>query len=309
MDTLAYPTVRVELPPLLSSAETLIDSSHVRCAVFVSQFSMGGHRELWWIEEDDGGRRKVTVTFQSPLPALNKGRSPGETPEDHRKNETYYSHYWPDDPHDYDGSKRGFLQRRNNARNTFADRKLGVKGGLVGILDKLRDHPELGPSPPPFDLKPPGAFDPPAPVPEGTGRTVPVAPARGAAVMGGQAPVAPKPLSKASSSSAARVGRAVRQATQHCPDLLQPGAKFQRKGQTYEIDCHDRMQSTTVKQYYHLKQDGKPLNSSYERNSHWVVLEQPTRPTEESLLGFVSSVLDGETMKLWDNEKVRLPRN
>lgn len=206
---------------------------------------MGGHRELWWIEEDDGGSRKVTVTFQSPLPALNKGRSPGETPEDHRKNETYYSHYWPDDPHDYVGSKRGFPQRRNNARNTFADRKLGVKGGLVGILDKLRDHPELGPSPPPFDLKPPGAFDPPAPVPEGTGRTVPVAPARGAAVMGGQAPVAPKPLSKASSSSAARVGRAVRQATQHCPDLLQPGAKFQRKGQTYEIDCHDRMQSTT----------------------------------------------------------------
>ena len=85
---------RVSDGPLGRSCRALRPSSTrhtVRCAVFVSQFSMSGHMELWWIEEDDGGRRKVTVTFQSPLPALNKGRSPGETPEDHRKNETYYS--------------------------------------------------------------------------------------------------------------------------------------------------------------------------------------------------------------------------
>ena len=58
------------------------------------------------------------------------------------------------------------------------------------------------------------------------------------------APVVPEPSSKASSSSAAPVGRAVRQATQQttrslCSDILQPATKFQRKGQTYEIHCHD----------------------------------------------------------------------
>ena len=122
------------------------------------------------------------------------------------------------------------------------------------------------------------------------------------------APVVPEPLSKASSSSAAPVGRAVQQATPQatrslCSDILQPATKFQRKGQTYEIHCHDSMQSTPARQYYYVKLDGRLLGSSYERDSHWIVAEQPTGPTEEELLGFVSNVMDWRMINVWDDEK------
>ena len=64
------------------------------------------------------------------------------------------------------------------------------------------------------------------------------------------------------------------------------------------------MQSTSAKQFYHLKKDGKLLTpgASYERSSQWVVLEQPTSQTEESLLGCVSSVLDGNDTAGWVEE-------
>ena len=87
-------------------------------------------------------------------------------------------------------------------------------------------------------------------------------------------------------------------------EILQPATKFQWKGQTYEIDRHDSMQSTPAKQYYHLRRDGKPLGSSYARDHHWIVAEQPTSLLEESLLGFVSKVMDWRTMNSWDDEKV-----
>lgn len=92
-------------------------------------------------------------------------------------------------------------------------------------------------------------------------------------------------------------------------ELLQPTSTFRWMGETYEIVSRDHMQSTAAKQYYHLKQGGKVLHSSYERNSQWVVLEQPTSPTEESWLGCVSSVLDGKTINSWDDEKVCRQRN
>ena len=87
-------------------------------------------------------------------------------------------------------------------------------------------------------------------------------------------------------------------------EILQPATKFQWKGQTYEIDRHDSMQSTPAKQYYHLRRDGKPLGSSYARDHHWIVAEQPTSLLEESLLGFVSKVMDWRTINSWDDEKV-----
>ena len=92
-------------------------------------------------------------------------------------------------------------------------------------------------------------------------------------------------------------------------ELLQPRSTFQWRGETYEIKSRDPMQSTPAKQFYHLKKDGKLLNSSYERSSQWIVLEQPTSQTEESLLGCVSSVLDGKTINSWDAEKVCRQRN
>ena len=87
-------------------------------------------------------------------------------------------------------------------------------------------------------------------------------------------------------------------------EILQPATKFQWKGQTYEIDRHDSMQSTPAKQYYHLRRDGKPLGSSYARDHHWIVAEQPTSLLEEDLLGFVSKVMDWRTINSWDDEKV-----
>ena len=87
-------------------------------------------------------------------------------------------------------------------------------------------------------------------------------------------------------------------------EILQPATKFQWKGQTYEIDRHDSMQSTPAKQYYRLRRDGKPLGSSYARDRHWIVAEQPTSLLEESLLGFVSKVMDWRTINSWDDEKV-----
>ena len=87
-------------------------------------------------------------------------------------------------------------------------------------------------------------------------------------------------------------------------EILQPATKFQWKGQTYEIDRHDSMQSTPAKQYYHLRRDGKPLGSSYARDRHWIVAEQPTSLLEESLLGFVSTVVDWGTIGAWGDETV-----
>ena len=87
-------------------------------------------------------------------------------------------------------------------------------------------------------------------------------------------------------------------------EILRPGTRFQWKGLTYEIDRHDPMQSTPAKQYYHLRRDGKPLGSSYARDHHWIVAEQPTSLLEESLLGFVSKVMDWRTINSWDDEKV-----
>ena len=123
------------------------------------------------------------------------------------------------------------------------------------------------------------------------------------------APVVPKPLSKASSSSAAPVGRATHGSRSLCSEILQPATKFQRKGQTYEIHCHDSMQSTSARQYYYLKLDGRLLGSSYERDSHWIVAEQPTSPMEEDLLGFVSNVMDWRMINIWDDEKACRQRN
>ena len=45
-------------------------------------------------------------------------------------------------------------------------------------------------------------------------------------------------------------------------EILPPGTRFQWKGRAYEIDRHDRMQSTAAKQYYHLRRDGESLGSS-----------------------------------------------
>ena len=88
-------------------------------------------------------------------------------------------------------------------------------------------------------------------------------------------------------------------------ETLQPGTRFQWKGQTYEIDRHDPVQSTPKTQYYHLKNgDGKPLGSSYARDRHWIVAEPPTSRLEEALLGFVSTVVDWETIGAWSNETV-----
>ena len=88
-------------------------------------------------------------------------------------------------------------------------------------------------------------------------------------------------------------------------EILRPGTRFQWKGLTYEIDRHDPMQSTPAKQYYHLKNgDGKPLGSSYARDRHWIVAEPPTSRLEEALLGFVSTVVDWETIGAWSNETV-----
>ena len=88
-------------------------------------------------------------------------------------------------------------------------------------------------------------------------------------------------------------------------EILPPGTKFQWKGRTYEIDRHDRMQSTPAKQYYHLRRDGKPLGSSYARDRHWIVEAPPTSRLEESLLGFASTVADWETIGAWGDETVR----
>ena len=88
-------------------------------------------------------------------------------------------------------------------------------------------------------------------------------------------------------------------------ETLQPGTRFQWKGQTYEIDRHDPVQSTPKTQYYHLKNgDGKPLGSSYARDRHWIVAEPPTSRLEEALLGFVSTVVDWETIGAWSYETV-----
>ena len=87
-------------------------------------------------------------------------------------------------------------------------------------------------------------------------------------------------------------------------EILRPGTRFQWKGRTYEIDRHDRMQSTPAKQYYHLRRDGKPLGSSYARDRHWIVAEPPTSRLEESLLGFVSTVVDWGTIGAWGDETV-----
>ena len=89
-------------------------------------------------------------------------------------------------------------------------------------------------------------------------------------------------------------------------EILRPGTRFQWKGLTYEIDRHDPMQSTPAKQYYHLKNgDGKPLGSSYARDTHWALAEPPTSSRlEESLLGFASTVVDWETIGAWSYETV-----
>ena len=106
--------------------------------------------------------------------------------------------------------------------------------------------------------------------------------------------------SKSSSKSSKRARLANPEA-----ETLQPGTRFQWKGETYEIDRHDRMQSTPSKQYYHLKNgDGKPVGSSYARDRHWIVAEPPTSRLEEALLGFVSTVVDWETIGAWSNETV-----
>ena len=106
--------------------------------------------------------------------------------------------------------------------------------------------------------------------------------------------------SKSSSKSSKRARLANPEA-----ETLQPGTRFQWKGQTYEIDRHDPVQSTPKTQYYHLKNgDGKPLGSSYARDRHWIVAEPPTSRLEESLLGFASTVVDWETIGAWSNETV-----
>ena len=106
--------------------------------------------------------------------------------------------------------------------------------------------------------------------------------------------------SKSSSKSSKRARLANPEA-----ETLQPGTRFQWKGQTYEIDRHDPVQSTPKTQYYHLKNgDGKPLGSSYARDRHWIVAEPPTSRLEEALLGFVSTVVDWETIGAWSNETV-----
>ena len=87
-------------------------------------------------------------------------------------------------------------------------------------------------------------------------------------------------------------------------EILPPGTRFQWKGRAYEIDRHDRMQSTAAKQYYHLRRDGEPLGSSYARDRHWVVEAPPTSRLEESLLGFASTVVDWETIGAWGDETV-----
>ena len=106
--------------------------------------------------------------------------------------------------------------------------------------------------------------------------------------------------SKSSSKSSKRARLANPEA-----EILRPGTRFQWKGLTYEIDRHDPVQSTPKTQYYHLKNgDGKPLGSSYARDRHWIVAEPPTSRLEEALLGFVSTVVDWETIGAWSNETV-----
>ena len=111
------------------------------------------HRPLWWTETTEGGRRKITITFMSPIPGKHNG--------------TYTATYWVDDAADYGDGKRGYPQRQNMNRNALLTRKCGIKGGERGAGAYLSEHPGHGPSdtypPPP---KPPEAFDMPAPIPQ-----------------------------------------------------------------------------------------------------------------------------------------------
>ena len=111
------------------------------------------HRPLWWTEETKEGRRKVTVTFASPLPGVYNG--------------TYKAHYYPDDAADYMDGKHGYPQRQNMNRNTLLMQKCKIKGGASGAKAYLGKHPEHGPGDSyPQPPKPPEALDLPAPTPQ-----------------------------------------------------------------------------------------------------------------------------------------------